>query len=148
MKRFFGPTSFTALLAGVVFGIGLTLSGMTQPAKVIGFLDLFGNWDPSLAFVMGGAVIVHALTRPLVLRRKQPIAAPSFRLPSLTAIDGRRRHGRRATLALLGEGHTFRATVSDVISYISTLRISKSRECNGNLGRVRLIQHTPMILIQ
>ena len=89
MKRFFGPTSFTALLAGVVFGIGLTLSGMTQPAKVIGFLDLFGNWDPSLAFVMGGAVIVHALTRPLVLRRTQPIAAASFRLPNLTAIDGR-----------------------------------------------------------
>ena len=89
MKRFFGPTSFTALLAGVVFGIGLTLSGMTQPAKVIGFLDLFGNWDPSLAFVMGGAVIVHALTRPLVLRRKHPITAASFRLPSLTTIDGR-----------------------------------------------------------
>jgi uncharacterized membrane protein YedE/YeeE len=47
-----------ALLSGLVFGLGLVLSGMTDPSKVIGFLDVAGNWDPSLAFVMGGAIVV------------------------------------------------------------------------------------------
>ncbi len=56
MKKFISPAA-GALLSGTVFGIGLSLSGMTNPAKVIGFLDIFGNWDPSLAFVMGGALI-------------------------------------------------------------------------------------------
>jgi len=75
---------------------------MTQPSKVIGFLDLFGNWDPSLAFVMGGAVIAHALTRPLVLRRNRPIAAPAFKLPAATQIDARLLGG--ASLFGLGWG--------------------------------------------
>ena len=52
---------FMALLAGLIFGIGLIVSGMANPAKVIGFLDLRGNWDPSLAFVMGGAICVCLL---------------------------------------------------------------------------------------
>lgn len=53
-------TLFTSLLAGLVFGIGLIVSGMADPAKVIGFLDLAGAWDPSLAFVMAGAIVVAA----------------------------------------------------------------------------------------
>ena len=55
MKR----THVIAFVAGLLFAVGLGLSGMTQPAKVVGFLDVFGDWDPSLAFVMGGAIAVH-----------------------------------------------------------------------------------------
>ena len=58
-----------ALVVGLIFGLGLCLSGMYQPAKVIGFLDLAGNWDPSLAFVMGGAIVV-ALPAFLIARRR------------------------------------------------------------------------------
>ncbi|MFP4597856.1 MAG: DUF6691 family protein, partial [Persicimonas sp.] len=47
--------------SGVLFAVGLVISGMTQPSKVVGFLDFFGNWDPSLAFVMGGAVVINAI---------------------------------------------------------------------------------------
>lgn len=60
MKKFISPAA-GALLSGIVFGIGLSLSGMTNPAKVIGFLDIAGRWDPSLAFVMGGALIPAVL---------------------------------------------------------------------------------------
>jgi len=62
---------------------------MTQPAKVIGFLDVFGDWDPSLAFVMGGAVATHAILRRLVIRRTAPLLEAGFSLPTLTSIDGR-----------------------------------------------------------
>jgi len=82
-------TVLSAFACGLVFAFGLAFGGMTQPAKVIGFLDVFGSWDPSLAFVMAGAVATHALLRPLVIRRSSPVLAPSFSLPSLTAIDGR-----------------------------------------------------------
>lgn len=75
------PAAVTATLAGVLFAIGLALSGMTRPDKVIGFLDLFGAWDPSLAFVMGGAVVTHALTRRLVLRRPAPLFEARFQSP-------------------------------------------------------------------
>ncbi|MBT3396802.1 MAG: hypothetical protein HN423_06445, partial [Alphaproteobacteria bacterium] len=51
-----------ALISGIIFGLGLAVSGMVNPAKVIGFLDVTGDWDPSLAFVMGGAVVTTALT--------------------------------------------------------------------------------------
>ena len=78
-----------AFVAGFVFALGLGLSGMTQPAKVVGFLDLFGNWDPTLAFVMGGAVTVYAITYRLILRREKPILADSFRIPEKRDIDPR-----------------------------------------------------------
>lgn len=74
-------SALVATLAGVLFAVGLALSGMTRPDKVIGFLDLFGDWDPSLAFVMGGAVAVHAVTRRLVLKRPRPIFQPRFSPP-------------------------------------------------------------------
>jgi uncharacterized membrane protein YedE/YeeE len=80
---------FIALLCGLVFGTGLAVSGMTDTAKVLGFLDLFGNWVPDLAFVMGGAVCVTLVAFRLVLKRKQPLLAPDFKLPLNTAIDGR-----------------------------------------------------------
>lgn len=78
-----------ALVCGLLFGAGLALSGMTDTAKVVGFLDIFGEWVPDLAFVMGGAVAVTAITFTLVLRRQSPVFAPSFSLPQAKAIDGR-----------------------------------------------------------
>jgi len=80
---------FIALLCGLVFGTGLAVSGMTDTAKVLGFLDLFGNWVPDLAFVMGGAVCVTLVAFRFVLKRKQPLLAPDFKLPLNKAIDGR-----------------------------------------------------------
>lgn len=75
-----------SLIAGFLFSLGLILSGMTNPDKVIGFLDLFGNWDYSLAFVMGGAVGINAIIFPLVLKRK-PLFVSEFSLPSKKDID-------------------------------------------------------------
>jgi len=82
-------TMISAFACGFVFAVGLAFGGMTQPAKVIGFLDVFGAWDPSLAFVMGGAVATHAILRALVMRRGVPVLAARFSLPTLTAIDAR-----------------------------------------------------------
>lgn len=82
--------SFLVNLAlGVLFGIGLVVSGMSDPAKVLNFLDLFGTWDPSLAFVMGGAVITAFIGYRLVLKRPRPIAAEAFHLPAKTEIDSK-----------------------------------------------------------
>jgi uncharacterized membrane protein YedE/YeeE len=77
------------LLAGVIFGIGLLISGMANPAKVQNFLDLAGNFDPSLIFVMAGAVAVTFLGYRLVLRRPKPLLAERFYLPVASIIDGR-----------------------------------------------------------
>lgn len=74
---------------GVLFGIGLVVSGMSDPAKVLNFLDLFGAWDSSLAFVMAGAVIVAFFGYRLVFRRGRPIVGKAFHLPTRDDIDGR-----------------------------------------------------------
>jgi uncharacterized membrane protein YedE/YeeE len=79
----------SAGLAGLLFSLGLGLGGMTDPAKVVGFLDVAGAWDPSLAFVMGGALAVHAVARRLILRRKTPVLAPAFPDVGQTRVDGR-----------------------------------------------------------
>lgn len=79
----------SAFLSGLIFGGGLGIAGMTQPAKVQAFLDLTGRWDPSLAFVMVGAIGVYAVALRLILRRKTPIFGERFDLPSLRAIDAR-----------------------------------------------------------
>ncbi|MDP2341983.1 MAG: YeeE/YedE family protein [Deltaproteobacteria bacterium] len=78
-----------AFLAAVLFGVGLVVSGMTSPAKVLGFLDVFGAWDPSLAFVMVGAIAVHAVLYRFVRRRSGPLFADRFLVPERTDIDGR-----------------------------------------------------------
>lgn len=79
----------TALLAGLVFGIGLILSGMTDPAKVLGFLDLTGRWDPSLAFVMGGAVLVGLVAFRVARGRTAALLGDPMQLPTARAIDRR-----------------------------------------------------------
>lgn len=76
-------------LAGVIFSVGLALSGMTQPHKVVGFLDFAGNWIPDLAFVMGGAVMVNFVALRLTLRRNAPVFASEFGLPTRTDLDAR-----------------------------------------------------------
>lgn len=81
--------SAAAFLVGLVFAIGLGFSGMTDPAKVKGFLDFSGNWNPSLAFVMGAAVLVGLAAFPRILRRERPLLSPAFSLPTQTQIDAR-----------------------------------------------------------
>ena len=80
---------FTALLTGLVFGLGLIVSGMTDPSKVIGFLDITGNWDPSLAFVMGGAILVGAFAFRFAATRPQAILGGPMRLPATRQINRR-----------------------------------------------------------
>ena len=80
---------FVALLAGLVFGVGLILSGMSDPSKVLGFLDVAGRWDPSLALVMGGAVLVGSLVFAYIRKRRQSVLGGAILLPSVTGIDRR-----------------------------------------------------------
>lgn len=79
----------TSLLAGLVFGLGLIVSGMADPAKVLGFLDLAGAWDPSLAFVMGGAVGVGLVAFFVAGRRRRSWLGAEMRLPTARQIDRR-----------------------------------------------------------
>jgi uncharacterized protein len=81
--------TFAALGAGALFGIGLAISGMAKPAKVVGFLDVFGDWDASLAFVMGGAVLVHFALYRLIMRRRSPLFDVRFHVPTRKDIDAR-----------------------------------------------------------
>jgi uncharacterized membrane protein YedE/YeeE len=78
-----------SLTSGLIFGFGLAVSSMINPAKIVGFLDITGDWDPSLAFVMGGAVFVTALTFRLILKRPKPIFTDIFELPSKVSLDGK-----------------------------------------------------------
>ena len=79
----------TAFLIGLIFGTGIAVSGMMNPAKVLNFFDLAGSWDPSLAFVMGGALITTFAGYRLTLRRSRPVLAPAFQLPTARRIDAR-----------------------------------------------------------
>jgi len=80
---------FIALACGLIFGVGLAVSGMTDTARVIGFLDIFGDWVPDLGFVMGGAVLVTVIVFRFILRRGAPLLANSFSLPSKNTLDNR-----------------------------------------------------------
>lgn len=77
------------LASGLLFGAGLTISGMTDPERVRGFLDIFGEWDPTLMFVMGGAVIVMAIAWRIRARLDKPVFGEKFSLPDRTDLDGR-----------------------------------------------------------
>ena len=76
-----------ASISGLIFGFGLALAGMLNPSKVQGFLNIFGVWDPSLAFVMGGGVIVNAIGYYFVLKRDKPLFAEKFAIPTTKNID-------------------------------------------------------------
>jgi uncharacterized membrane protein YedE/YeeE len=78
-----------ALFSGTLFGLGLAISGMVDPAKVIGFLDIAGDWDPTLAFVMGGALLVTIPAFSLILNRLRPVLTDDFELPTKKDVDTR-----------------------------------------------------------
>lgn len=79
----------SAMAAGLIFGLGLIVSGMANPAKVLNFLDLFGTWDASLAFVMGGAIAVALAGFRLLARRSKPLFADKFNWPTRSDLDAR-----------------------------------------------------------
>jgi hypothetical protein len=79
--------SIASLSLGALFGLGLWISGMTEPKKVQDFLDFGGRWDASLVLVLGGAVLVTLVTFPLILRRSQPVIGHKFHLPTAKAVD-------------------------------------------------------------
>lgn len=78
-----------ALASGALFGIGLAMSGMTDARRVLGFLDLFGDFDPTLLFVLGGAVLTTGVAFRFVLHRGKPVLASTFHLSNLRRIDSR-----------------------------------------------------------
>ncbi len=79
----------TTYLIGLIFGVGISLSGMANPAKVLNFFDLFGAWDPSLIFVMGGALITTFVGYKMVFGRAAPVLESAFHLPSARNIDAK-----------------------------------------------------------
>lgn len=79
--------NMVALLAGLVFSIGLAQSEMINPDRVVGFLDVFGSWDPALIFVLGGAVTVTMITFRFILRRAHPLLDKNFYLPAKESLD-------------------------------------------------------------
>src|SRR5882724_8471634 len=79
----------TALVSGLLFGMGLTVSGMVNPAKIQNFMDITGQFDPSLIFVMGGGLIVTIIGYKLIFWRLRPLFADRFHLPTITKIDTR-----------------------------------------------------------
>ncbi len=78
-----------SLVSGTLFGVGLALAGMTRPEKVIGFLNFFRGWDPSLMFVMGGAIAVHALAWRILKGRPSPLLGGRFMVPTRRDLDAR-----------------------------------------------------------
>ena len=81
-------SNISSIICGIIFSIGLGISGMTQPQKVIGFLDVFGEWNPSLAFVMGGAVLSYLALQLLIQRNFSiPLLGGSFQIPSRKDLD-------------------------------------------------------------
>lgn len=87
--RFFNMRNVIAVLAGLLFGLGLVLGGMTQPSIVLGFLDILGAWNPRLLFVMGAAVLTVVIGYRLALRRARPWLDSRFHLPDTRRIDFR-----------------------------------------------------------
>ena len=81
-------SNISSIICGIIFSIGLGISGMTQPQKVIAFLDIFGEWNPSLAFVMGGAVLSYLAIQLLIQRNFSiPVLGGSFQIPTRKDLD-------------------------------------------------------------
>ena len=80
-------TKLSSLISGIVFGLGLTISGMVNPEKVLGFLNIFDNWDPSLMFVMIGAILIFSPLYFIFKRKSRPIFSKNFVVPLKTNID-------------------------------------------------------------
>jgi uncharacterized protein len=123
-------TAFTSLVSGTLFGAGLALGGMTNPARVRGFLDIFGDWDPTLAFVMGGAVIVMAIAWRIVPRLAEPLFAGAFHLPTRSDLTPRLIGG--AALFGIGWGIAgLRLSSNQQLPRYSSLRCSLAWRLSG-----------------
>lgn len=85
----FKEKNLVAVVAGIIFGFGLALSEMVNPVRVLNFLDLLGNWDPTLAFVMAGAIPVSALGYLAIRKRERPVFGARFQVPDLSQIDSK-----------------------------------------------------------
>jgi uncharacterized membrane protein YedE/YeeE len=81
--------AISSFIFGIMFGLGLSISEMTNPARVIGFLDIFGRWDATLVFVMGGALAVSAPLFPLIQKRRATLLGGAIQLPAQSKIDTR-----------------------------------------------------------
>ena len=101
--------AWSAIAAGMLFGAGLTLSGMSDPLKVLGFLDVSGDWIPDLALVMGGALLLSAAATPWILKRPAPRFASQFHVPTIRSIDQRLAIGA----ILFGVGWGYQGIVRD-----------------------------------
>ena len=101
-------TKLSSLLSGIIFGLGLTISGMVNPEKVLGFLNIFDAWDPSLMFVMIGAILIFSPLHFIFKRKSKPIFAKSFFVPSNKDID-------IADICIMNTGG-LRSTLPDEIS--------------------------------
>lgn len=138
MNRVIAPA-----LSGTIFGAGLALGGMTDPARVRGFLDLFGAWDPTLAFVMGGAVLVMVVAWQVQGRMMRPLFADGFSLPDRSdltprLIGGSALFGIGWGIAGLCPGPGFAALVIDpaaaaifVVAMLAGMAIVRLIEGNG-----------------
>ena len=81
--------NLTAFASGLLFAFGLVLSGMSAPGNIIGFLDVFGDWNSSLVFVLGAAVITYFVAFRVIRRKQEPLLTAKFQLPTKTSLDGR-----------------------------------------------------------
>ena len=141
-------TIFIAFVIGIVFGTGILISGMANPAKVLNFFDVAGSWDPSLMFVMGGAVATTFIGYRMVQARKEPILARSFQMPTAIQIDPKLIAGAAifgvgwglagfcpgAALPALGTGRT--EVVIFVASLIAGIVVARLIASGGNRNPV------------
>src|SRR3546814_4370198 len=132
--------ALTSLVSGTLFGAGLALGGMTDPARVRGFLDIFGDWDPTLAFVMGGAVIVMAIAWRIVPRMAEPVVAGQFHLPTKSDLTPRLIGGA----ALFGIGRSEEHTSE----LQSLMRISYAVFCLKKKTQVMLKHNMQMTIVK
>jgi uncharacterized membrane protein YedE/YeeE len=124
-------TLLASFVSGIVFALGLGISGMTRPVKVIGFLDFLGQWDASLAFVMLGGIAVYFLAYRLSETMSSPLLAPDFSIPKRSDLDARLILGGRNFWRGLGT----QRFLSRALSHFARVwRISRIclRRCDGN----------------
>ncbi len=136
-----------AFMFGLIFGVGILISGMGNPAKVLNFFDVAGHWDPSLAFVMGGALAVTAVGYRLVLKRPSPLLAETFYVPTTSRIDASLLTGAAifgvgwgmtgfcpgGVIPMLATGHT--EVFAFVASLITGLIVAKYAKAPADRGR-------------
>ena len=142
----------TTYLIGLIFGVGISISGMANPAKVLNFFDILGHWDPSLIFVMGGALVTTFIGYRLVFGRAMPLYAPAFDLPTLRKIDAKLIGGSAVfgigwglsgfcpggALPALGTGKwQALAFVTAMMVGITLARFLQSRAPNQTIGELR-----------